>query len=171
MTITVYLDMDGVLADFDKKVSEIFGKNLKSFSTSAEAWLAIDNHIPDIYSLLEKKEDADVLVDGVFDLQSIHNYNFGIGILTGIPRLTSIPNAKRHKREWILKHYPELIFDFNIGPYSQHKQYHARAGDVLIDDNEKNIDQWAKMGGYGILHVTASNSLDVLNKYLLRYFD
>lgn len=161
--LTVYLDMDGVLADFDKKTIELIGKRLRDFPTSKDGWDAI-NHVPEIYSLLEPMPDADELVAGVFQLQQL--YRFNIGVLTAIPRIGRIPDAKIHKRNWIEIYYPKLLRDFNIGPYAVDKQKHCRKGDVLIDDSEKNIPQWNDAGGYGILHTSAEKSLAELEQYL-----
>lgn len=161
--LTVYLDMDGVLADFDAKTIELIGKRLYDFPTSKEGWDAI-NHVPEIYSLLEPMPDADELVNGVFGLRQFHEFN--VGVLTAIPKIGRIPDAKIHKRRWIEIYYPKLLNDFNIGPHAQDKQKHCRAGDVLIDDSGKNIPQWNAAGGYGILHTSASKSLSELEQYL-----
>lgn len=163
--MTVYLDMDGVLADFDKKTIELIGKRLRDFPTSKEGWAAIE-HVQNIYEILEPMPDADKLVNGVFRLQEKFRYNFDIGVLTAIPRVGTIPDAKIHKRDWILKYYPELIYNFNIGPHAVDKQKHCRPGDVLIDDSEKNIPQWNDASGYGIFHTSAENSLSLLEEYL-----
>lgn len=163
--LTVYLDMDGVLADFDKKTLELIGKQLRDFPTSKEGWDAI-SHVQNIYEILDPMPDANQLVEGVFELQRQFNYNFDIGVLTAIPRIGSVPNARLHKRAWIQRYYPELIFNFNIGPHAVHKQLHARKGDVLIDDSEKNIPQWNSVGGFGIFHTSAEKSLAELEQYL-----
>lgn len=163
--LTVYLDMDGVLADFDKKAIELVGKRLYDFPTSKEGWDAI-NHVPEIYSLLEPMPDADELVNGVFQLQSDYDYCFNVGVLTAIPKIGRIPDAKIHKREWIRNYYPALLMDFNIGPHAVDKQKHCRPGDVLIDDSGMNIPQWNNAGGYGILHTSAVISLVKLEDYL-----
>jgi 5'(3')-deoxyribonucleotidase len=160
---TLYLDMDGVLADFDKKSIELLGKRLKDFPDSQSGWAAMIQH-QNIYDILDPMPDARDLVNGVFDIRE--TFDFEIAILTAIPRVGSIPDARLHKRQWILRHFPELIFNFNIGPHAKHKQFHARAGDVLIDDSELNIPQWIDKGGYGILHTSAEDSLMKLELYL-----
>ena len=35
---------------------------------------------------------------------------------------------------------------------------------ILIDDNEKNIEEWNKQGGAGILHTSADSSILELQK-------
>ncbi len=161
--ITVYLDMDGCIPDFDSKTIELIGKRLRDFPDSASGWAAMENH-KDIYSLLDKMPDADELVYGVQRLS--YEFNFEIGVLTAIPKIGRIPLARQHKREWLKKHYPFLLENFQIGPHAEHKQFHCVPGDVLIDDSEMNIPQWNDRGGCGILHIDAKTSLEQLNRYL-----
>jgi len=163
--LTVYLDMDGVLADFDRFVLEKTGRLFGSYEHSQDAWNSINSH-KDIYMHLEPMSDAQELVNGVFKLKEV--YGFRVGVLTAIPKIGRIPDAKHHKIYWILKHFPELSRNFNIGPHAEHKQYHCRVGDVLIDDAERNIPQWNSKDGFGILHKTAEKSLEELNRYLYR---
>jgi hypothetical protein len=166
MTI-IYLDMDSVIADFDKWAFETFGKRFDAFATSQEAWEAAAPY-QNLYRDLEKMPDADELVDGVYNLAAKHNCV--VGILTAIPKLQRFPQAEQHKREWLEQHwgqkYPGLLENFNTGPYSQDKQNHCRPGDVLIDDRDINIRQWNAKGGKGIFHVSAQQSLAQLKKYL-----
>jgi 5'(3')-deoxyribonucleotidase len=161
--LTVYVDMDGVIADFDKKTKELIGKSLDEFPTSAEGWAAMNNH-KDIYSLLEPMPDALELIEGILDLRKI--YDFRLEVLTAIPKIGRIPTAKQDKVYWIEKHFPGIFDQFNIGPNAEHKQYHCVTDDVLIDDSVQNIPQWNSKGGLGILHTRASDSLLELYGYL-----
>lgn len=161
--MTVYVDMDGVLADFNIKTKELIGKSLDDFATSAEGWAAMENH-KDIYSLLSRMPDANNLVDGILGLRCY--YPFNLEVLTAIPKIGRIPFAKQHKIAWINKFYPGVFSSFNIGPHAEHKQYHCVEGDVLIDDSVRNIPQWNSKGGFGILHTSAKESLEQLSAYL-----
>lgn len=161
--ITIFLDMDGVLADFDSKSIELIGKRLRDFPDSASGWLAMNEH-QNIYRILDKMTDADELVDGVFKL--VKQYNSTVAVLTAIPKFGKIIDAKRHKLQWLNEHFPTLLYDFNIGPWAQDKYKHCNRGDVLIDDSELNIPQWQNAGGHGILHTDAKSSLIQLEKYL-----
>jgi 5'(3')-deoxyribonucleotidase len=159
----VYLDMDGVLADFDRKTIELIGKRLRDFPTSQSGWDAISDY-KHIYSILDPMPDAHELVNGILYYQSIHK--FDVGILTAIPKLGRIPDAQVHKQQWISKYFPELLPNFNIGPHAIDKQNHCKPGDVLIDDSHLNIPQWLEKGGYGIFHENAVSSLNSLRSYL-----
>jgi hypothetical protein len=160
--ITVYLDCDGVLADFNRYAIEKLGKMFNTFPDSQSAWDAMHKH-QNVYMDLEPMPDAFDLVKGVFELKK--DFGFRVGVLTAIPKIGRIPEARQHKIYWILKHFPELRENFAIGPHAEHKQYHCRAGDVLIDDSQKNIPQWNSKSGFGILHTSASQSISELSYY------
>lgn len=161
--LRVNIDMDGVLADFDRFAIEILGHKFDLFPTSQAAWDAMKDH-QDIYLKLQPMPDANELVRGIYDLRD--EYEFHIAILTAIPKIGRIPLAALHKRIWLDQWFPELNFDFNIGPHAEHKQLHCIVGDVLIDDSDKNIPQWNSRDGYGILHTSAAKSLAELEAYL-----
>lgn len=163
----IFLDCDGVIADFDKWACETFGKRFDAFATSQEAWDAAAP-FQNLYRNLEKMPDADQLVDGVYELAQKHSCT--VGILTAVPKMKRFPQAEEHKRQWLEEHwgqkYPGLLENFKIGPYSVDKQHHCQPGYVLIDDRKINIQQWNAKGGYGIRHISAEQSLGALKKYL-----
>ena len=161
---TIYLDMDGVLADFDSAVKNLLGKSLHDFPTSQEGWDAMEPYKETFFSSLEPMPDAFDLVEGVTAYASMRGMN--VAVLTAVPRLNRFPGVHIDKREWIRMYFPMLYNDFNIGPYAVHKQLHCYPGDVLIDDNIKNIDQWNDVGGFGIYHTSATESLALLRKHL-----
>jgi len=93
-------------------------------------------------------------------------YKLEIGVLTAVPKYGRVPMAKQHKKEWIKKYFPELLSNFNIGPWAEDKYKHCQYGDILIDDQKRNIDQWNAAGGFGILHTSAENTIKELIAYL-----
>ena len=155
----IYLDMDGVLADFEKKAHELFGEQWKQEVESA-GWGKFSQH-PDIYETLEPMPDAIELYEGCCELMDDRNH---VQILTAIPKRAEFVNAARHKIEWARKHIDPNI-RVVLGPHAQDKQYHARDRDVLIDDMERNIIQWREKGGVGVIHISAKLSLDELHDY------
>ena len=161
---TIFLDMDGVLADFDSHVQELLGKSLHDFPTSQEGWDAMQPYKDTFFKSLKPMPDANDLFDGVRD--AAFAKNMSIAVLTAIPKLGRMPQSRIHKHCWIDEYFPELSCFFNIGPHAQHKQFHCIPGDILIDDNMMNIDQWNSVGGFGIYHTSAEDSLAKLRKHL-----
>lgn len=144
---TIHLDMDGVVADFDKFVMERMGRTFSHMSgpgADQEMWRFLKS-IPNMYLQLEPTPYANQIWDAI---ESVGCKKL---MLTAIPRRTSIPTAEQDKRDWMAKHRPG--WTVVIGPHSRDKWTHARPGDILIDDREDNIHDWVEKGnGIGILH-------------------
>ena len=161
--MNVWLDSDGVLANFNSKIVELIGKPIDQFPTPKEGWKALNPH-QHVFAEPDKMPDADRLVSGVMMLKD--RFHFNVGVLTAVPLVKTMPFAEQDKREWFERNYPELAKNFRIGPHAIQKQDHCNPGDVLIDDNRKNIDQWNDKGGVGIFHTNARDSINMLRYYL-----
>ncbi len=145
---TIYIDMDGVVADFDSYVSILLGRKIGWDSTTDltdEEWEIIASE-DRIYYQLPLMPDATKLVAYVKSLST----RFHVGFLTAVPRRSTIPSAKDDKQAWVNKYFPGMRMD--IGPYSHHKQKWCKPGDILIDDRPSNIEQWTAVGGIAIYH-------------------
>lgn len=156
--MTIYLDLDGVLADFNGTTDFILkGMGCETGwkeEVEKPMWGIVGSHIKEIYSLLNVLPDAHELVDYAFD------YSMGnVEILTAIPRRGHFPDAVDHKRAWVAKHFPKIT-KVNFGPYAKDKQYHYKLGDILIDDSEQNIIQWKSRGGFAVLHTSTKNTIE-----------
>lgn len=160
----IYLDMDGVLANMKLGVFHALQRSFEELApTSPGRWAIISELAPDLYVSLPAMRDANLLVDTVTLLCEQHRA--GLGVLTALPKYGNLPNCALHKVIWLGNHWPHLVDGFNIGPLSEDKWKHAAPGDVLIDDSPMNIDQWNAAGGYGILHTTATDTLQKLTEY------
>jgi 5'(3')-deoxyribonucleotidase len=141
---TIFIDMDGVVADFDAYAQSILG-----YSTTGgkryplEDWAKISAN-PRFYYELETCRFADVLVDACLELSN------DVKFLTAIPRANDVPWSFTDKVLWAQERWPNIPVWF--GPYSHDKHLHCSPGDVLIDDRDDNINDWNRAGGIGILH-------------------
>ena len=149
----LFLDMDGVLADFDRAAVEKAGiiypvdeskDGLKEFRRKIYA-------VDEFFFNLEPMPDMMELVMGTAHLDPI--------ILTGVPR---DPSVVDQKKRWGEKYLPTLPM---ICCKSEEKILRAKElctnGEipVLVDDWEKYRHLWIEGGGVFILHTSASNSL------------
>ena len=145
---TIYVDMDGVVADFDAFVFANLGRTFSHIvgpKGDSEMWDFLKS-VDRLYYILPPTSYAQELMDMV----SATGAN--VEFLTAIPRRTSIPGAEADKREWNHKIFGDK-YKLNIGPYSADKWKWAKEGDVLIDDRADNIEAWITKGkGHGILH-------------------
>lgn len=151
----VYVDLDGVLADFDKWANDYLGDISWSEEIEKPLWGRL-GEVKDLYARLPVHPHA-------YALWNYLTENFErVEILTAIPRRAHFPDAVNHKRDWVHKHFGDCV-RVNFGPYAYDKQFHIRSNyDVLIDDSSKNINQWNARGAIGFLH--AHPHLDTIER-------
>lgn len=151
----IFLDMDGVLANWEKSVTEVLGRDsaVRDFT-----WEELLEAAPRLYADLELMPSAVRLWDYVRNSSGVSS----VKILTAIPRRIHWPDCTSHKREWVWKHFGSDV-DVLFGPFAWDKQFHCKGiDDILIDDSELNIPQWRQRGGLGILHTSVDDTIDVL---------
>jgi 5' nucleotidase, deoxy (Pyrimidine), cytosolic type C protein (NT5C) len=146
----IFLDCDGVLADFDTGAKACLGMPPREYECRmglGKFWRQLE--LADgFYRNLPLMHDARDLVDGVRHLQPT--------ILTGCPRGNW---AEAQKVAWAHEHFPGIPV---ITCRSADKRNHAKAGDVLIDDWPEHRYRWIEFGGVFISHYDAQTSLAAL---------
>lgn len=150
----LFLDNDGVLADFDQHVINLLGeppRQLEARLGAKEFWKRL-HAIPGYYFKMPLMADAKELVAGC-----IHHHPI---ILTGCPQGGW---AEEQKQRWKQVHFPELDM---ICCLSKDKRNFGGTGDVLIDDWEQHKDKWIEMGGIFITHTDAKSSLEKLKEWM-----
>lgn len=151
----LYLDCDGVLANFDKKALELFGMHPREFEDkfgSNKFWTTIEEYPGGFFDSLDLMEDAQELYAAVKHLKPI--------VLTGCPgqREWSQPQ----KRRWIARMFsPDLPV---ITVQSRLKSTYCNPGDIIIDDWPMYMKLWEDKGGIWILHTSAKESIAKLKE-------
>lgn len=146
MTRRVFVDMDGVLADFE-------GHHITVFGYAAD-WKSNDwKSIPGFFAGIPPMEDMHDLWNYVQPYDPI--------VLTGLPR-TNSGQAFEEKRKWLTAQLGEDVP--MIACLSKEKRRFGRPGDVLIDDREEYAPLWRNMGGLWITHTSAHNSIMQLSE-------
>jgi 5'(3')-deoxyribonucleotidase len=157
----IFCDMDGVLVDFDKGYRELTGKSTHHSNEQGkdEFWNLFNN------SLKEK---------GISEYQYWANLDWQPGgqelwnsikpykpyVLTAP---TYNPESKEGKREWIQRLDGMKNIYFRPAKF---KSDFSGKNRILIDDREDTINRWNEAGGIGILHTSATNTIDQLKKYV-----
>ena len=152
---TLYLDMDGVLADFNTAARQLIGAS-RSDQTAAEQngrWPAREwRRIADqthFYRNLPKMPQADELVE--IALKFRDHLGYSIKILSAVPSGNDMFAAFHDKIDWINEHYGEHNFRVEFGPYSHDKHLHCKSSqDILVDDRTSNCQDWQRAGGTAI---------------------
>ncbi len=148
----LFLDCDGVLADFDMHAEELFGmpsrEAEKKIGTKA-FWAQIRAR-ENFYGNLPLMHDALDLFQAVRHLDPV--------ILTGCP----IGGwSEEQKLGWGTKHFPGTQM---ICTRSAEKRRHMNPGDVLVDDYLKYRHLWEEAGGIFIHHRSTAQTLEELRR-------
>lgn len=144
---TLYLDIDGVVADFDEYAFRTLGVPPSGGIYSNDIWQKLAEN-PRIYRDLKKTPEADLLVAECKKI--CQEYDYDLKFLTAVPKGNDVPWAFYDKMSWVLFHFPDIPVMF--GPFSKDKHQHCRKGDILIDDRSSNVEEWTAAGGFGILY-------------------
>ena len=161
--INVYLDLDGVMVDFNAKIVEMFGKSYEDLDRN-ELWskLGTVDHLylnldpmPNyltLFNYLKAKQDK-----GLINLE----------ILTSLPYSTNkLVTSKEDKIAWVKKYLdPAIKVNAVVGGVKKAK-YVKNSTDILIDDTDKNITAWNNAGGRGILFKNNADTISTIDKLL-----
>lgn len=145
MNKTLYLDMDGVLADFDSFAHQLLGPQSDPGSSERwpqEQWQQLAR-VPNLYLQLPKMPLADRMADLARRFRD--ELGWDLYLLTATPKANDVPDSFYDKVIWTQQHFPDITVRF--GPYSKDKQNHCRPGDILVDDRESNCLEWQQRGG------------------------
>lgn len=142
----VYVDMDGVLADFFGQWAKLDHKDHYKDIDNPEAKLALVREHPDFWIKLPVLQNAGKLMGYI-------KKNFGHYHICSSP-LAGDPNCEPQKRAWVKKHLSSFPPDSVI--ITENKAAYATQADgtpnILIDDFGKNVAAWEAAGGIAIKH-------------------
>lgn len=151
----LYLDCDGVLADFVSYTREhVFGglkpPEWENIHGADKFWGAIKSH-DRLYYKLPFMADAMELYDAVKHLDPI--------ILTGCHEGDY---GREDKEQWVLEKFgaSQRI----ITCESKHKAVYCKPGDVIVDDWPRHRPVWEAAGGIWVHHENAKQSITELQQ-------
>lgn len=152
----IFVDLDGVLADFDKSAEAILRTNniyKFEFIWGPDVFWDRLNKNPNFFAQMPLTSDARHLWSQIEHLTPL--------ILTALPR----ENAERvdlQKRKWVHDKFNIDAGTRVITCPTKEKPDYCKPGDILIDDRAVNRDAWIAAGGTYIIHTSAVNTLTTL---------
>lgn len=148
----IYVDMDGVLCDFEKQFSKLAGIPKSEVE---------DYKDEDMWDLIIKEgekywSDMDWQPGGKELWEFLKDKN---------PTILSSPidheSCITGKKKWIKEHLGNVPVILDSDKYK-----YAEPGSILIDDMEKNIDPWNDKKGVGVLHKSSKDTIKFLKEML-----
>lgn len=166
MITELYVDMDGVLADFYNRFIELFKQHPeRDYPSNNQAKKDYQNKWHKFI-----KDDHFATLDPMPDLQigllflNEKAKHMPVNILGSTARAEFLNELTRQKTIWLRRY--DINFNTIFVPGKSLKQHYAKPGRVLIDDTQINITQWNDNGGIGILHTSWDDTIVQINNLL-----
>ena len=155
----IYLDLDGVVADFNKRYKELYhmepreAEKRKEFNKYFDEFIATGQ-----FATLD-------LMPGTMDgIEFLRKAPVPTQILSSTANEERYDTISKQKLVWLQTH--GITFTPNFVPGKKHKWKFAAPDKIIIDDTESVIDDWRKAGGIGILHKDWETTLAILKLYV-----
>lgn len=153
----IYLDLDGVMADFDRHYGDRFDTYHDAIPDD-ELWGKI-NSSPDFFRTMPAFPDARRFFDNVVNLlfwgshTPLHasNVTASLAILTACPK-SNYAHVANQKRGWVREHLADWVTVLPAAGGTSKPLFMHAPGDILVDDFERNTTAWETAGGRAILH-------------------
>ena len=162
MTSRVYVDMDGVIADFFSALAEF--RKVNHWKDQGE--ITLDTSIKELqgtnfFETLPVFPFAKKLVD------LVKSYTGGDWYVNTSPLRDDHENSEYYKTKWLKNHNfdpKDIIVTKRKESYAVDKK--TGIPNILIDDRPKNLERWVARGGVGIRYQANEDSLDLIKKGL-----
>ena len=159
----IFVDMDGVLADFLKGCEAMIGHPMTNDDKGHSDYDARKEE------LTNKRLFANL--PPMVDMYDLIAYIKHTGINWEILTAAGVVNRELvvyDKKSWIKKYVsPSVVVNCTFT--GAQKSAYALKNNVLIDDRPKNIEAWEKAGGIGIIHTSAADTISQLKELRKEY--
>jgi len=155
MISQIYLDMDGVIADFDKRYTELYGVHPRIAEKEKKFEPMFRDAIANgIFADLD-------MMPGAMDLiEHLRKASVPTQILSSTARPDTHDAIAKQKAIWLQKH--GITFNPIFVPGKRLKKQYATPNSLIIDDTEIVIDDWVEAGGYAIWHKDVPSTINIL---------
>ena len=155
----IYLDMDGVIADFTKRYRELY----KMMPREAEKNKQFDKFF-DEFIATGQFATLELMPGTMEGIEFLRKASAPTQILSSTANEARYDAISKQKLIWLQTH--GITFTPNFVPGKRLKQEYAAPDKIIIDDTESVIDDWRSAGGIGILHKDWVSTMAILRMYV-----
>jgi len=155
----IYLDLDGVVADFVKRYKEMYHMEPKEAEKKKQFDKFFDEFIAT--SQFAKLDLMPGAMDGITFLRKL---NIPTQILSSTANQERYEDISNQKLIWLQTY--GITFNAIFVPGKRLKQQYAAPDKIIIDDTLSVIEQWNAAGGIGIHHKNWKDTLAILKLYV-----
>ena len=151
----IYVDMDGVLADFEKRYVKLYG----SLTDRDRKHLFRSNF--DDFIASGQFATLDLMPDALTLIHSLNTLNIPKEILSSTAYEETYDAIAKQKEVWLKDHH--IDWKPNFVPGKRHKYKFATPDSIIIDDTYSVIEDWRKAGGIAIWHKDALSTISQIH--------
>jgi beta-phosphoglucomutase-like phosphatase (HAD superfamily) len=158
----IYLDMDGVVADFEKRYTEMFGKSpsearqTKEFNPHWTKFIETEQ-----FKTLDWWPGAQEFLKFIDDL---HKQGIEVEMLTSSGGQKHHEKVAMQKVHWLCS--KGIPYFANVVSGRKLKRNYATPETILVDDTEDVIKAFNDAGGHGILHKDVGETVEKIKSLL-----
>lgn len=159
----IYLDMDGVLTDFEQRYEDLFGVRPDEVKSRTK-------HFWDNWEDFIKGKNFETLAwhKGAVELLAyVASLRVPVEILSSSGGEMFHDDVVAQKQKWLSD--KGIPYKANIVPGGAKKAAFAAPWNVLIDDTERVVEAYRKAGGTAILHTDVNSTIKQLADLYLEW--
>ena len=159
----VYVDMDGVLTDFERRFEQFAGVTPDEYMSQKEIQYGKDKANEQFWDLVDKQIGVRFWAGMPWMPEGEELYRY---IKKHKPTILTSPSREESSRigkgVWVKRNMSDVPVKFGFG--ADGKAKFAGPNKILIDDREDNISAWKAAGGIGILFKSTEQVKNELSK-------
>ena len=159
----VYVDMDGVLTDFERRFEQFAGVTPDEFMAQKKIQFGQEKADEQFWDLIDNQIGVRFWAGMPWMPEGEKLYQY---IKKSKPTILTSPSRDESSRigkgVWVKRNMPNVPVKF--GYKASGKAKYAGPNKILIDDREDNIQAWKAAGGIGILFKSTEQVKNELSK-------
>lgn len=155
----IFLDLDGVMSDFDGFFLQEFGVETKDV-TKKEMWRLIHEY-DGFFRKMPLMSEAHYL----YNCCKFHVHDLAILTSAGTSNYAAVAEQKK---AWVKEHLDEDLLVICVKDGLDKASFVQNRGDILIDDWRLNCEAWEAAGGVAVKYENATQAVNDLRALFIK---